>query len=64
MILTRLRTHRAHLILMAVSVALALGATELHQQRQARNLAEIQRLNYELEAYRSEQQSLLNAQEL
>lgn len=62
MILTRLRTHRIHVLIVVVSTALALGATVLHQQRQARNMAEIQRLNDELETYRSEQQTFLNEQ--
>lgn len=64
MILTRLRTHRIHVLIVVASTALALGATELHQQRQTRNMAEIQQLNDELEAYRSEQQALLDAQAL
>jgi hypothetical protein len=62
MILTRLRKSRIHLLILGVSTLLAAGATHLHQQRQAQNLAQIQQLNNELEAYRAEQRQFLKEQ--
>lgn len=62
MILTRLRNSRIHLLIVGLSTLFAVGATELHHRRQSQNLAEIERLSAELEAYRAEQVQFLQEQ--
>lgn len=59
MLKARLRKSRIHLLIVLMSTILAVGATRLNEARQEANLAEIERLNAELEAYRAEQQDLL-----
>ncbi len=62
MILKRLRENLPLILLVLIPTVLALGARELNQHRANDILLETQRLNAELEAYRSEQSLVLEEQ--
>ncbi len=61
MLKTRLRLNRILLLLVLIPTILAGIATEINHRRQEANFATSQQLSDELEAYKAEQQSLLEA---